>query len=346
MADLKHATLADVAAAAGVDPSTASRVLNADTAQRVGEATRKRVLDCAKKLGYQPNALARGLRSARSSTLAIAVPQLENPVFPEIILGAEKAARARGYALLISHCEGTGSDTSVYEQLAKVSRVDGLLVATLEEETALARLLAKSSLPYVVLNRRLAGVANFVVFDNFAAARVATEHLLALGHRRIGHLAGRDSGYNGRERLAGYRAALEAAGIAFDPALVAAAGYTFEGGQLATREMFGSRPWPQAVVAATLLTAAGALRELHAQHIRVPQDVSIVSIHDAAIAEMLEPRLSTVRLPLQEMGARAADGLIDLIEKKVTRVQHVLSHERLVVRESAARARAAPPTPL
>jgi LacI family transcriptional regulator len=330
----KHATLADVAAAAGVDRSTASRVLNSDAAQRVGADTRKRVLDCAKQLGYQPNALARGLRSARSYTLAITVPQLENPVFPEIIFGAEKAAQARGYALLISHSEGTGSDVSAYEQLAKVSRVDGLLVATLEEETALARSLAKSTLPCVVLNRRLAGVANFVVFDSFAAARVATEHLLSLGHRRIGHLSGRDRGYNSRERLAGYRAALESAGITFDPALVAPAGYTFEGGQQATRELFARRVRPTGLVAATLLTAAGALRALHAQKIRVPEEVSVVSIHDAAIAEMLEPRLSTVGLPLQEMGARAADGLIDLIENKTQRVEHVLAHERLVVRES------------
>lgn len=311
-------------------------MLNDEAGHRVGIATRERVLACAKALGYQPNALARGLRTSRSYTLGIAVPQLENPVFPEIILGAETAARARGYSLLISHSGDADGDARHYEQLVKVSRVDGLLVATLEADEALTRSLARTSLPFVVLNRKLAGIENHVVFDSFAAAKLATEHLLLLGHRRIGHLAGRQRGYNGIRRLAGYRAALEAAGIAFDPDLVVAAGYTFEGGELAMRELLARHDHPSAVVAATVLTAAGALKVLHAQNILVPEQMSVVGIHDAAIADMLHPPLTTVRLPLREMGASATRGLIDLIEHKCERVAHTLAPERLVLRESTA----------
>lgn len=336
MARSPGATLSDVAKAAGVDASTASRVLNNETAHRVGAATRERVLASAKALGYQPNPLARGLRTSRSYTLGIAVPQLENPVFPEIILGAETAARARGYSLLISHAGDADGDARTYEQLARVSRVDGLLVASLEADEPLTRALERTSLPYVVLNRKLAGIENHVVFDSFAAAQLATEHLLSLGHRRIGHLAGRERGYNGIRRLGGYRAALEAAGIAFDAELVVAAGYTFEGGELAMRELLTRQDQPSAVVAATVLTAAGALKALHARNIAVPRQMSIVGIHDAAIADMLHPPLTTVRLPLQEMGATAARGLIDLIESKCSRVAHTVAPERLVVRESTA----------
>lgn len=331
-----RATLSDVARAAEVDTSTASRVLNSDLGHRVGAATRERVLAAAQALGYQPNPLARALRTARSCTLGIAVPQLENPVFPEIILGAETAARQRGHALLISHSDDAGGDGRHYEELARVSRVDGLLVATLEDDRLLARALAKTGLPFVVLNRRLADGGDHVVFDSFAAARLATEHLLELGHRRIAHLAGSAAGYNGLRRLAGYRTALEAAGIAFDPALVSEAGYTFGGGELALHALLDRGLPPTALVASTVLAAAGALKGLHARQLRVPQDLSIVGIHDVAIAEMLHPPLTTVRLPLREMGARAAHALIDLIERKTERVACELGVEGLVLRSSTA----------
>jgi len=336
MARAKGVTLADVAAAAGVDASTASRVLNEGASHRVGLDTRQRILALASSLGYQPNPLARGLRTARSHTLGIAVPQLENPVFPEIIFGAETAARARGYSLLISHSDDAGGDAHTYEQLARVTHVDGLLVATLEEEGLLLKSLARASVPYVVLNRKLRGLENHVVFDSFAAAQLATEHLLSLGHRRIAHLAGRTHGYNGTRRLAGYRAAVQAAGIDFVPQLVVAAGYTFEGGELAMRELLARGQDFTGVVAATLLAAAGALKALHAQKVAIPEQVSVVGIHDAAIADMLHPPLTTVRLPLQEMGACATRGLIDLIENKSERVTQILAPECLVLRESTA----------
>ncbi len=331
-----RATLSDVARAAEVDTSTASRVLNGDPAHRAGASTRERVWAAARALGYQPNPLARGLRTARSSTLGIAVPQLENPVFPEIILGAEMAARERGYALLISHSDDAGGDARHYEHLARVSRVDGLLVATLEDDKRLARSLARTAVPFVVLNRKLADGGNHVVFDSFAAARLATEHLLALGHRRIAHLAGSASGYNGVRRLAGYRAALESAGLPFDPGLVSEAGYTFVGGEQALNALLDRGQPPTGMVAATVLAAAGALKGLHARRIRVPQELSIVAIHDAAIAEMLHPPLTTVRLPLREMGARATHTLIDLIEHKADDVACELAPEGLVLRESTA----------
>lgn len=329
-------TLSDVARAADVDTSTASRVLNGDPGHRVGASTRERVLAAAKALGYQPNPLARGLRTARSSTLGIAVPQLENPVFPEIILGAETAARERGYALLISHSDDAGGDARHYEHLARVSRVDGLLVATLEDDERLARSLARTGVPFVVLNRKLADGGNHVVFDNVEAARMATEHLIGLGHRRIAHLAGSTSGYNGVSRLAGYRAALEEADIAFDPSLVTEAGYTFSGGERALYALLARGEAPTAAVAATVLAAAGALKGLHARGMRVPQEMSIVGIHDVAMAEMLHPPLTTVRLPLRDMGARAAGALIDLIERKSETVATELAPQGLVVRASAA----------
>ncbi len=337
----KIVKLKDVADAAGVDASTVSRVLNNEAAQRVGPETRDRIFAKARELGYQPNPLARGLRTSRTYTLGIAVPQLDNPVYSQILIGATDAAHARGYDLLVTLVTDLKAGQGVYERLAQTHRVDGLLVSTLEGDDVLLDALKRASVPCVVVNRQVKGVENSVAHDGFEAARQATDYLLSIGHRRIAHLAGRLNGYNGTQRLAGYEAALKTAGVAHDPALVAEAGYTLEGGARAMRTLLDLRPRPTAVMAATVLSAAGALRVLHEAKLDVPQDISVMSIHDVQIADMLHPPLTTLRLPLYEMGRVATDGLIDLVEGRTSRVAHVLAPERLIVRESTAPPRSA-----
>ncbi|RPH92628.1 MAG: LacI family transcriptional regulator, partial [Lysobacterales bacterium] len=217
---------------------------------------------------------------------------------------------------------------------------DGLLVSTLQEDTRLRQMLRRVSVPIVMVNRRVSGLDNFVVHDNFGAARLATEFLLSLGHRRIGHLAGRLSGYNGAQRMAGYEAALRAANIEPNPAWISEAGYTLEGGVRATEAMLTAKQRPTAILAATVMSASGALKALHAAGVPVPGDVSVMSIHDIPIAEMLQPALTALRLPLQEMGALATHGLIDLIESRVEVVSQVMESRGLIVRASTAPPRA------
>ena len=336
MKNKKAVRLKDVAEAAGVDASTASRVLNNEAGHRAAADARDRILAVADELGYRPNAIARALRTSRSKTLGIAVPQLDNPVFAQIILGATSAAHARGYELLISLVENAAGGSGVYERLAEANRVDGLLVSTLEEDASLRRTLQRAAVRYVLVNRKIRGVANFVALDNFAAAREATGYLLSLGHRRIGHLAGRITGYNGSQRLAGYQAALREAGIEPDPALVSEAGYTLEGGVRATEAMLALRRRPTAILAATVLSGSGALKALHAAGVAVPADMSVMCIHDMPIADMLQPALTALRMPAQQMGAVATDGLVDLLEGKADSIARVLQPEGLVVRASTA----------
>ena len=329
--------LADVAAVAGVDVSTVSRVLNKDVAHRVGSATRERVMAIATELGYRPNPIGRGLRTSRTYSLGISIPQLENPVFSQIVEGAEEAARKRGYSLLISHVQNMASDPGIYERLEMMNRVDGLIVSTIEDDRYLRSALSHTSLPFVLVNRRIRGISNSVVFDGKATALLATERLISAGHRRIGFLAGRFTGYNGLARLDGYRSALRSIGVVPDESWVVAVGYTAEGGERGMNQfldMENSRP--TAVVAATLLSAAGALRALHARGVAVPGNMSIVSIQDAAIGELLYPQLTTVKLPLLEMGALAADGLINVIENPLRKVSEILLPTCLVERDSVA----------
>jgi len=301
------ATLADVARVAGVDMSTASRVLRGDSAQRVREETRDRIIKVAEELAYRPNSLARGLRTARTYTLGMVVPQLDNPVFAAAIRGAELAATALGYSLLISHRE-PGATATTIAKLSQTNRVDGLLVASLDDDAVLRTDLAAAQVPFVLMNRVLPGAPLSVVLDSRAAARKAVDHLVGLGHRRIAHLAGRDQGFNAAQRLEGYRDGLAAAGIGFDEALVAIAGYTAEGGAEAMRQLMPQKP--TAVLAATLVSAAGAMSELHAAGWRIPQDISVAGLHDAPVARLLYPSLTTVMMPTEEMGRLAATLLV------------------------------------
>lgn len=327
--------LRDVAALARVDVSTASRVLSGDMSQRVGSETRKRIVEAAKEIGYRPNTVARALRTARSMALGIVVPQLDNPVFSSAIRGAERAAAARGYSLLITHRDPRRPTAGEYQRLAATHHVDGLLVASLDEDQNLIEALEETGIPFVLMNRRI-GSAPAVALDTYEAARMGTEHLLDLGHRRIGHLAGRLEGFNGQARLLGYRAALEARGTAFEPDLVEPAGYTALGGRDAmARFLARASRRPTAVLAATLVSAAGALGALHQAGMAVPDELSIVAVHDAPFATMVYPQLTTVQTPVDEMGARAVELLMSLISGETPAEVPLLAPKGLIVRQSS-----------
>lgn len=323
--------LTDVARMAGVDVSTVSRVLRGEETQRIRSETRERILESARKLNYSPNTLAQSLRTSRTRTIGLVVPQLDNPVFPSAIRGAEKAAIRHGYSLLIAHREA-GSTDAVYHRLSHGNRVDGLVVASLDDDQLLREELEGARIPFVLLNRKLAGHALSVVLDSRAAASIAVDHLAGMGHQRIAHLAGRPGGFNAGERLAGYRDGLKRHGIAFDPALVAVAGYTAEGGAAAMRSLLARQP--TAVLGATLVTAAGAMAVLHEAGLQIPQDVSVIGLHDAPVATMLYPPLTSVKMPTELMGELAADLLIALVNGAVPQPIAPLPPDGLVVRGS------------
>ena len=338
----RRSNLKDVARLAVVDVSTVSRVLNGAAAQRVSNETRARILEAAKALDYRPNALARGLRAQRHFSLGIVVPQLDNPVFSSAILGAEAAASALGYSLIISHREPGRAADDEYSRLTSTHRVDGLLVASLDGDRGLIEALEATGVPFVLMNRRIEN-APAVALDSKAAARIGTDHLLDLGHRRIAHLAGRPEGFNGQARLAGYRNAIEARGLPFDPSLVEPAGYTVDGGYQGVKALL-QRPGPRptAILAATVVSAAGGLVALHEAGIAVPSQMSLVAIHDAPIAAMVYPPLTTVGTPTEGMGEQAVRLLVRLIGGEPVASPALLAPTGLVLRRSTT----APPPPL
>jgi len=332
-------TLADVADLAGVDRSTVSKVLAGNRSVRVREETRMRILNAASQLGYRPNGMARALRTSRSRTLGLVLPRLDNPVFSDMINGVEAAARTRGYSTLISRISGANG-REAFTHMVTANQVDGVLVISFDSDRELEDALLGLPVPVVMINRRAVNGAGYVVHDSFRAAEMATRYLIEAGHRRILHLAGRSDGFNGSQRLAGYRSALEAAGLAFDESLVLSVGYDPELAASALADYLQNlspgQERPTAIFAATLVTAAGALRTLHQCGYELPRDFSTIALNDGLLASLVFPQLTTVSLHSVEMGRRAAAMLIDQIVEGAPARGEILQPGELVIRGSVA----------
>jgi LacI family transcriptional regulator len=321
--------LRDVAAAAGVDASVASRVLNGDAQLSVRNETRDRVLEAAARLNYRPNRAARALKTARTMAVGMVVPDLANPAFAMIALGAEKRASAAGYTLMLAR-------GSIPASLADLQgRVDGLLVAAATSETSYRHPLF-GGVPAVLVNRKEPGEIASVIVDDEAGAALAIRHLLELGHRRIAHVAGPQDADTARRRLRGYRAALRLGGVEAAPESVAEASYDEAAGHLAAAALLRLRPRPTALFAANIRIAIGTLSAVRRARLRVPEDVSVIGFDDTPLASYLDPPLTTVRMPLEELGSVAAESLLREIGGRRAESVMVDIPPELVVRGSAA----------
>ncbi len=334
-------TITDVARAAGVHPSTVSRALHrADLPLR--PETRRRVLAAVERLGYRPSALARSLRLRRTLTLGMLVPDITNPFFPPVIKGAEDAAQARGYNLILCNTEDLPEREATYLAVLRERQVDGLLIASSRMSDRVITALRRDGFPFVLVNRSARGAELAVTVDNRAGAGAAIAHLASLGHRRIGHLAGPQMTTTGVERAAGVRAALRRHGLAAEPGLwVESEAYSEEAGYRAARWLLVREDPPTAIFGANDLIALGALRAAREAGLRVPQDVSLVGFNDIPQAELLEPALTTVRVPQYEMGEAAARMLIARLEGGAIAERRIVLEVVLVVRASTAAPRAA-----
>ena len=329
--------LADVAAAAGVDVSTASRVLRNEE-QRITEDTRQRILRAAEELGYVANANARSLRSQRTMTLGLLVPNVAGVVYADIIRGAVVAAREAGYVMVVLDAGEIGTAADAFHRLILEGRVDGMLIAsgtvtdTLPEE-ALTR-----SGRCVVLNRLIRGGLPSAIEDDEAGMRLLVEELVAVGHTDIACLSGPRDVDTARRRLAGYRQGLAAAGLEPRRGHVVHAGYTESEGFEGMRRLLSLTRRPTAVAVSSLAGAVGALAACRDAGVEVPGQLSVAAFHDAPLAAFLNPPLTTVRMPLAELGAEATRLLITMLDGgKVTRTLKVTSPQpRLIRRESIA----------
>lgn len=319
----QRVTLADVARAAGVDVSLVSRVLRGHDVKVLDE-TKQRIHDHARELGYRPNAIARSLRSAKAGAFGLVIPNFSNPVYAQIIAGAEGAAARRGSVMMTS--SGEGWDRKAWYEALDSGRVDGLLVAG-----GSAVDLASLRVPFLLVNRSVPGVERHLVLDDERGAAAAAHHLLDLGHRHLAFVGGPADADTAARRWAGFREAVGT--VPGATAELLPGDYTAAGGRLAVAAVVSSRV--TGVVAANLPSGIGALEGLRDAGLAVPAQVSVVAVHDAEIAEYVLPRLTTVRMPLQELGARGIELLTTLAPREPV-AEVVDAPIELVVRDSTA----------
>src|ERR1700730_14730124 len=298
------ARLTDVAKLAGVGTSIASRILNSDPTVGVRPETRARIVAAAQELNYSPNASARGLKLQRTTTVALVVPNLAYPVNIEIIRGAERAASAAGYVLVIADADEFLQAGMAYRRLLLEHRVDGLLLASATTSEPFLSDIVRTDLPLVLVNRRAGSLAPSVTVDDALGMRLAARHLLDLGHTTIAYVSGPPDADTAQRRLDGYLTELRRAGVEPSPERIVESSYDEESGFEAVGELL-KRPGraPTAIAVWSLAAAIGVLAALTAHDRRVPEDVSVVAFHDAPIAGYLHPPLTTVRMPLREMAA-------------------------------------------
>ncbi|MBM7581620.1 LacI family transcriptional regulator [Caldicoprobacter guelmensis] len=327
------ATIKDVARRAGVSPSTVSRALSGRVP--VDKETKERVMEAVRALNYKPNVLAKGLKEGKTNTIGLIVPNICNPVFPAVARGVEDVARERGFTVILCNTDENIEAEKDYVEKLQKRWVDGFIFATAREESHHILELKEKGFPVVLVVRHMAEVVDAVVIDNYKSSLEAVRYLISTGHRRICIVNGDTSLTLYRERFEGYRHALEAAGLGMEPDLVLDAAGRDDNGYGAVMAMLKKGVLPDAVFATSDPKAIGAIRAIKDYGLRVPEDVSVVGFDDLDISAFLDPPLTTVSQPLYEMGARAAQRLISLINgEKPDKPQMELVQAKLVIRKS------------
>jgi LacI family transcriptional regulator, galactose operon repressor len=338
-------TLKELAERAEVHPSTVSRVANHDPSLRIAPQTRERIETLLRETQYQPNGVARGLKLRQTFVLAVVIPDVTNPLFAALFRGVEDGALGRGYNVLLCNTDGSPERQRSHLQGLHARRVDGVILASSVLKDPSVRWLRQQRIPHVLVNRFSdEGQDTFVGADDVLGARVLTRHLAELGHRRIGHLAGKSTISTGLMRRRGYLAELGARGLTADPALIVESGYTETGGAQAAERLLSLSDRPSAIFAVTDMAAVGALAIASRLGLRVPEEVAIAGYNDIPLASRLVPGLTTVRVPIHEFGAAAARLLIDHIALGDTARRRVIFNPELVVRGSTVAGADSPQT--
>jgi LacI family transcriptional regulator len=336
-------TIKDVARRAGVSTMTVSRVIN--NSGYISPETRSRVERAIADLDYLPNALARSLRFKQTKTIALVLSDISNPFFTTLARGVEDAAMEHGFSVLFCNTDESDAVEREYLSILIQKQVDGvLLVPASDHGGALGQLRARG-VPVVALDRRVPGVpVDTVRGDSEGGAYAAVCHLLALGHTCIAAMTGPRGISTATDRLAGYRRALEGAGVAVDERLICSDDFTTEGGYRATQRLLAERVAPTAIFSGNNFIAFGAFRALREAGLQVPEDVSLVTFDDLPDSWLMTPFLTTVNQPAHAIGRRATELLLERLgERGGPEAREIVLPTELIVRRSSAPPRGSEP---
>lgn len=328
----RSVTIKDVAAHAAVSVATVSAVINGN--KYVSPELEQRVRTSIATLGYERNSFAQGLKTQTSQTIGLIISDIANPFFTSMVRGVEDVANAHHYSLILGNTDENFDKERNYIRLLESKRADGLIIAA----TAGSHKYLQSArhLPLVSIDRSLFELGiDSVLVDNVAGARAATEHLISLGHRRIGIVTGIPGITSTEERLAGYKQALAAHDIPYDPTLIAVADSRVKGGEHGVTQLLTQQsPRPSALFLMNGLMVIGALRAIAQAGLRCPQDIALVGFDEFEWSSVMQPPLTTVRQPIYEIGQRAAQLLFERLQKRDKEPREVRLSPQLIVRES------------
>lgn len=325
-------SILDVAQRAGVSVATASRVMSRST-YPVSETTKRKVLEAASALNYIPNSLARGLRIQRSGLIAVLVGDNTDPYFAEITRGVEEIANQQDYLTIVCNAERDPKKELHYLRSLRDYRIDGVIFAGgglnipghIEQLEAVVQEMQRHEAAVITLAQHTLHVPS-VQADNFGGAKQMTTHLLALGHQRIAFVAGPSDLLVANVRLQGYMTALIEAGHNVNPALIIPGNFTHQSGAQAVDSIayLASTERPTAIFAANDETALGVLQGIHKHGWRVPEDISVCGFGDLPIAQLVQPALTSVHIPLRELGRKGTKYLLALLRHEQVPTLEVL----------------------
>lgn len=330
-------TILDVARLASVSTATVSRVINSP--ESVREETRKKVFLAMEKCNYKYNALARGFVTKRSNTIGLIIPTISNPVFADSTLGVQEYADGKNIKVILGNSYYKYSQEENLVKVLRESQVDGLILTTTNLKGDVLKSLVDDNFPFVLLFSTIkGGPFSAVGIDNYRGGYLATEHLVSLGHKRIGMVAGNfsmtDRSYH---RWHGYKSCLRNNEIPYDKELLVQTDYSLSGGRDSIKKLLGLPSPPTAVFCSNDYIALGALKGARETGLALPEELSIVGFDDMQTASYMVPALTTIRQPAYEMGRRAAELLLKQTEKPSKPVQDMME-TTLIVRESTTTA--------
>jgi LacI family transcriptional regulator len=331
-------TLEEVGRLAGVSRSTVSRVINGHPSVR--EHVRERVWQVINDTGYQPHAAARSLVTRRTRIIGAIIPEavmtlFVDPFFPLLLCGITETCNDHGYYLMLSLFNGPATQQELYRRLIHGGHLDGVIVASTRMDEPLIPTLLGDGVPFILVGRHSDSRAGYVDVDNVGGSRMAVEHLIRLGHRRVATVTGPLNMASGEDRLAGYCQALEAHRMPMRDELIVEGDFTEASGAMGMQRLLAASP--TAVFAASDTMAIGALKALREAKLRVPEDVALVGFDDIPVAAALEPALTTVRQPIERLGSMAADLLLNLLENPPDTqgpAHRIILSAKLIVRDS------------
>jgi LacI family transcriptional regulator len=331
-------TIREVARLAEVHPGTVSRALNEETRGLVNRETAERVLRAVEQLGYRPNPIARGLKTSRSYTVGVLIPDITNPLFPPIMRGIEDALAAAGYTALVVNTDSDPVRERGQMDVMRARQVDGFIAATARLDQELLEEVAAGGVPMVLVNRSFEdGSLPAVTVDDRRGIRLAVDHVVALGHRAVGHVAGPQNVSTGHRRHLGFNQAMRAHSLPAPRTHTRfVRGFTELEGARACGLLLDRHPQLTAIVAANDRLAIGCYDALAARSLRCPEDVSVTGFNDMPFVSRLAPPLTSVRVPQREIGTRAAELLLRQLGGETPDGSEILLEPELMVRGSTA----------